>query len=165
MNKKPSTSIQMIADYEGDITNLFKVEVNEEIPILATRNIVLFPGVISPILVGRKVSINLINHLKEAQDTTFAIFCQKDANNDHPQQGDLYGVDNILIKKYNYEEGGHDTDIIALLLTTIESSSNISLYNSEQTVGGILLNKKYYDTSAATSAWKSNEALLGFSKN
>ena len=32
------------------------------------------------------------------------------------QQGDLYGVDNILIKKYNYEEGGHDTDIIALLL-------------------------------------------------
>lgn len=32
----------MIADYEGDITNLFKVEVNEEIPILATRNIVLF---------------------------------------------------------------------------------------------------------------------------
>lgn len=80
------------------------------------------------------------------------------------QQGDLYGVDNILIKKYNYEEGGHDTDIIALLLTKIESSSNISLYNSEQTVGGILLNKKYYDTSAATSAWKSNEALLGFSK-
>lgn len=104
----------MIADYEGDITNLFKVEVNEEIPILATRNIVLFPGVISPILVGRKVSINLINHLKEAQDTTFAIFCQKDANNDHPQQGDLYeyGVYAKLVRVLEMPGNDHNVTII-----------------------------------------------------
>lgn len=114
MNKKPSTSIQMIADYEGDITNLFKVEVNEEIPILATRNIVLFPGVISPILVGRKASINLINHLKEAQDTTFAIFCQKDVNNDHPQQGDLYeyGVYAKLVRLLEMPGNDHNVTII-----------------------------------------------------
>jgi len=115
MNKKPSTSIQMIADYEGDITNLFKVEVNGEIPILATRNIVLFPGVISPILVGRKISINLINYLKKAEDTTFAIFCQKDVNVDNPQQDDLYeyGVYAKLVRLL--EMPGNDQNVTIIV--------------------------------------------------
>jgi ATP-dependent Lon protease len=38
MNKRSNTSIQMIADYEGDVTNLFNVHIEGEIPILATRN-------------------------------------------------------------------------------------------------------------------------------
>jgi ATP-dependent Lon protease len=77
MINKPNTSIQMIADYEGDIKNLFEFQAEGEIPILATRNLVLFPGVMTPILVGRPASINLINKLKKNPDIIFAIFCQK----------------------------------------------------------------------------------------
>lgn len=112
MNKK--TSIQMIADYEGDVTNLFNIEVNEDIPVLATRNMVLFPGVISPILIGRKTSINLINHLKNQQDATFAIFCQKNADNDNPQQNDLYeyGVYAKLVRVLEMPGGGHNITAI-----------------------------------------------------
>ena len=40
MSKKNNASIQMIADYEGDISNLFNVNVEGEVPVLATRNMV-----------------------------------------------------------------------------------------------------------------------------
>lgn len=48
------------------------------------------------------------------------------------QQSDLYGVDNILMKKYNYEEGGEDTDIIGMLITKIDPSANLELYNEKR---------------------------------
>ena len=63
MNKKTNTSIQMIADYEGDITKFLEQDFDGEMPILATRNIVLFPGVFSPIIIGRSISLNLINKI------------------------------------------------------------------------------------------------------
>ena len=55
----------MIADYEGDISKLFEDGQEGELPLLITRNLVLFPGVVTPIMVGRSASINLVNKLKE----------------------------------------------------------------------------------------------------
>lgn len=40
----------MIADYDGDIKNLLNVEYEGTLPVLATRNVVIFPGVICPSL-------------------------------------------------------------------------------------------------------------------
>ena len=82
----------MIADYEGDIQHLFDVDADGEIPILATRNMVMFPGVISPVLVGRTSSINLVKHMHDNPDGIIAIFCQKDPTEDHPGQNDLYDI-------------------------------------------------------------------------
>jgi len=45
MSKKHNTSIQMFADFDGDINDLLNTPAPEELPILATRNMVLFPGV------------------------------------------------------------------------------------------------------------------------
>ena len=92
MSNKPNTSIQMIADYEGDIKSLFETEVNGGIPILATRNLVLFPGVILPITVGRPSSLNLINQLTKDPDMTFAVFCQKNPDVEEPTKRDLYNI-------------------------------------------------------------------------
>ena len=39
---KQNSSIQMITDYEGDMPNL-DVQVDGEIPIFVTRNLVMFP--------------------------------------------------------------------------------------------------------------------------
>ena len=66
MNKKQNTSIQMIADYEGDISNLFDTEVEGEVPFLITRNLVMFPGVLTPVLIGRKQSLALVNAVKKS---------------------------------------------------------------------------------------------------
>ena len=115
MNKKSNTSIQMISDYEGDITKLFEMEVDGEIPILATRNIVLFPGIIAPIIVGREQSFNLVNKLKKQPEQTFAIFCQKNSEVEDPEMGDLYelGTYAKLVRILDVPGiGGHTTIIV-----------------------------------------------------
>jgi ATP-dependent Lon protease len=90
MTKNQNTGIQMIADYEGDISNLFEASIEGNVPVLATRNMVLFPGVISPILIGRTESLNLIKKMMKNDDGTFAIFCQYDSSVEVPGTNDLY---------------------------------------------------------------------------
>ena len=92
MDREQPSAFQMIADYEGDIRQLFEVDVNGEIPILATRNMVMFPGVISPVLVGRPTSINLVKKLHDSPNEVIAIFCQKDPSIDNPSASDLYDI-------------------------------------------------------------------------
>ena len=94
----------MIADSEGDISTLFNTPAPDEVPILATRNMVLFPGVFTSILIGRKQSKSLINYVKRHPDTIFAVFCQKDPNVEIPGKDDLhtYGVYARLVRVMNF---------------------------------------------------------------
>ena len=80
----------MIADYEGDISRILSGGYDGDFPILATRNLILFPGVVSPIMIGRSASLNLVNYLKEHEDTIFTVFSQKNANVENPTKNDLY---------------------------------------------------------------------------
>ena len=70
----------MIADYDGDISRLFDDGIDGDLPILVTRNLVLFPGVVTPILIGRTASVNLVKRLQEQQDAIFAVFSQNWGN-------------------------------------------------------------------------------------
>ena len=56
----------MITDYEGDMPKL-DIQVDGEIPVFVTRNLVMFPGILSPILVGRKPTLELVRHLERIQ--------------------------------------------------------------------------------------------------
>ncbi len=88
-NKRPP--VQMIADYEGDIAELVEGSVEEQkVPLLLTRNMLLFPGIITPILIGRERSIALINYMKHHANMTIAIFCQCDSSVEHPTKSDLF---------------------------------------------------------------------------
>ena len=80
----------MIADYSGDISGLLNVQAEGVCPILATRNLVAFPGVITPVLIGRESSLELIKKVKSQPDTFIAIFSQKDETVDEPTGKDLY---------------------------------------------------------------------------
>jgi len=114
MPKKSNTSIQMIADYEGDIESLFGIEAEGVIPILATRNIMLFPGVITPIIIGREASINLVEKLKQKPEQTFAVFCQKSSDVEEPKEGDLYeyGAYAKLVRVIDMPGSGNNVTII-----------------------------------------------------
>ena len=79
----------MIADVEGDYGDLSKVEVPDSLPILAVRNLVLFPGVVSPILIGRDSSMTLIRKA-EKQDLLIGVVCQRDPEVENPMLADLY---------------------------------------------------------------------------
>ena len=67
----------MIADYDGDMSELLKMGVEGNIPVLATRSMVLFPGVVSPVVLGRTPSLNLINAVKNHPNAIFVIVSQK----------------------------------------------------------------------------------------
>lgn len=91
MDKNHKSVFSMIADYEGDISRLFQKNVDGEIPILPTRNLILFPGVILPVHLSRSSSKHLIEQMKDEEDGIFAVFCQKDADKQFPESAaDLY---------------------------------------------------------------------------
>ena len=79
----------MFTDYEGDLPDL-NIKVNGEIPIFVTRNLVMFPGILSPILVGRKATLALVKYLEKNPETIIAIVSQKDSNVNEPQEDDIY---------------------------------------------------------------------------
>ena len=89
MDRTKNNAFSMIADYDGDVNKLFNRGEEGEIPILATRNLMLFPGIISPVLIGREASIQLVQRIKDQPDAMFAVFCQKDATLEHPNRKDL----------------------------------------------------------------------------
>lgn len=82
----------MIADYEGEISKLFEGGENGEHPILVTRNLVLFPAVVTPILIGRQQSLNLVKRLEKKPDTLFCVFSQKKQEVENPSFKDIYTV-------------------------------------------------------------------------
>ncbi len=105
----------MIADFDGDIKKLFMEKAEGEVPILATRNLMMFPGVVSPIFIGRKTSMKLIEAMSKKKKPIFAIFCQKDTETDEPTMNDLYeyGVYAKLVKVL--ELPGQEKNITAIV--------------------------------------------------
>ncbi len=93
MSEKESqnSSFSMIADIEGDFGDFTNMEMPSKASILPVRNLVLFPGVVSPILIGRDTSLKLV---KKAEKTgsIIGIVCQKDPEIDSPSTKDLYQV-------------------------------------------------------------------------
>lgn len=66
-------------------------KVGEELPILALRNMVLFPGTALPVLIGRSKSMRLV---KEAmhKKSLVGVVCQRDVDIEDPGKDDLYPV-------------------------------------------------------------------------
>jgi len=81
----------MIADVNGDIDDLFRQEMPKNLPILAVRNLVVFPGVVSPIIIGRDTSKTLVTKA-EKKNMIIGICCQLNPDLDNPDFDDLYHV-------------------------------------------------------------------------
>ena len=79
----------MIADISGEFQDLINVETPPTVPILAVRNLVLFPGVLSPILIGRDSSKTLVQKA-EKKNMVIGVVCQLDPETDIPMKEDLY---------------------------------------------------------------------------
>ena len=114
MNNKMGFGISMVADFEGDIQMLYNDYTEDELPILATRNYMMFPGIVSPIMISRDSSKKLVSAMdKKKKPTVFAVFCQKNTEAEEPGEGDLYdyGVYARLLKVIEFP-GRHSTAII-----------------------------------------------------
>lgn len=84
--------IQMIAPDEDESTE--GMNLPDELPILAVRNTVLFPGVLIPITVGRQKSIRVVKQAYKG-DKIIGILTQKNPKVDDPKSTDLYSVGTV----------------------------------------------------------------------
>jgi ATP-dependent Lon protease len=84
--------IPLIAEENDD----FNLQLSDDniLPILALRNMVLFPGVIMPVVVGRKKSLKLVREMYK-QGKPIGTVAQIDKNTDNPKQNDLFKVGTI----------------------------------------------------------------------
>ena len=106
MDNQNNRGFSMIADIDGDFKDLIDFETPDEVPILPVRNLVLFPGVVSPILIGRESSMTLVKRA-EHKKLIIGIVCQRDPEVEHPGYEDLYeyGVFAKVVKQLNLPNG------------------------------------------------------------
>ena len=78
-----------------------------EIPLLALRNTVLFPGVVIPITVGRDKSIKAVTDAYKA-DKLIGVVAQKDSNVEEPTVSDLEDIGTVakIAKLIKMPDGG-----------------------------------------------------------
>ncbi|GAB5526467.1 MAG: endopeptidase La [Roseivirga sp.] len=102
--------IQMIASDEDE--EIKEGSIPEELPILAVRNTVLFPGVLIPITVGRQKSIKVVKKAYKG-DKTIGVLTQQNATVEDPSSSELYKVGTIAkIVKMLVLPDGNTTIII-----------------------------------------------------
>ncbi len=90
---------------EEDESNI-QEDFPEELPVLALKNTVLFPGIVIPITVGRNKSIKAIQ--KAFQDQKIiAVLSQKDSRIESPKSTDLFTVGTIarIVKLLKMPDG------------------------------------------------------------
>ena len=106
-DSQDNKGFSMIADIEGDFGDfLSNNNAPTEVGILPVRNLVLFPGVVSPILIGRESSMTLIRKA-EKKNMIIGVVCQHDPEVEVPQLEDLYeyGVYAKVIKQLQLPNG------------------------------------------------------------
>lgn len=106
-------SIVPLIQGEGDKVALIPEEaLPDELPILALRNAVIFPGTIYPVVIGRKKSIKLIEDAVKHQ-LLIGTLPQLDVNVEDPREEHLYKFGTVvkIIKTFEMPDG-HITAVL-----------------------------------------------------
>ncbi len=104
-------TFSVIADYEGNAESLFDQEVDNHLPILPLRNMVLFPGVMMPVNVGRDSSLELLNDALK-HDQLIGAMSQYNPKVEHPLKEDLIPVGVVAKVMRVFEMPDHTTTAI-----------------------------------------------------
>ncbi len=101
---------------QGDFLPMFSLDEDyndpeeqftDQLPLIALKNNVLFPGVVIPITIGRDKSIAALK-VAEKGGKNLIVVTQKDQGNEDPELKDLYGVGVIarVVKVLRMPDGG-----------------------------------------------------------
>lgn len=71
--------------------NIDQIELKTNVLVLALRDIVVFPGMVVPLFVGRKKSMASLN-MAMKQDKQIFLVSQKKSSQESPKQEDLYKI-------------------------------------------------------------------------
>ncbi len=109
----------LVADFEGDESSVFEVEMDATLPILPLRNMVLFPGVVMPVSVGRKSSLRLAK-TADRNKKNIGVVCQMNPETESPDMNDLYHIGTMAKIIRILELPDHSTTVILQGLSRFE---------------------------------------------
>ncbi len=104
------------ADDQGE-----RVAIPQEAYILPVRNVVIFPGTVVPLALGREKSRRLIHDLLPTQKIIVTV-CQRSPNTEDPAPEDLFNVGTaaMVLKLLRMEEDNQSIIVHALLRVQVE---------------------------------------------
>lgn len=119
MTHGEDTSVQMFAEFEGDIEKVFQEGQEGVMPVLIMRNMVNYPGVLTSVTIARSSTRQLVRYIEKHPEKQFAMFCQKDPNIEEPTVADLndFGVVAKFFKIFEIPGSDGRYAIIAQALT------------------------------------------------
>ena len=127
--------ISVIPVLQGEgLPKIDESELPETIPILALRNVVLFPGTIYPITIGREKSKRLIIEA-EKQGSFIGAVPQLDVNVEEPGEEDLYRYGTVarVIKTLDMPDG-----TITAILQSIKRIELMTIVDYDPYITGIV---------------------------
>jgi len=100
---------------------LERISIPTKVAVLAVRNVVIFPGTILPLTIGREKSRRLISSVLPDEKIIVAV-CQKASDVDDPTPDDLYSVGTaaMVLKLLRMEDGGQSLIIHGLARVRIK---------------------------------------------
>ena len=123
-------SFSFFADFEDINDDVFDIPFPKDLPVLPLRDMVLFPGVILPVAIGRPISMNVIRQVAPSNEI-FATATQIDENVEFPGVKDLYqhGVAARVLRLFNHSDGS--------CTAIIQGLSSVHLTNIHTDIEGI----------------------------
>ena len=104
--------ISMIAEISTEDTgDVMAMDFSKEVPVLALRNMVMFPHVVMPVTIGRSSSLKLVN-MAYRKKQPIALVCQLSAEVNEPGYQDLFHVGVIARVLRVFEMPGGNTTAI-----------------------------------------------------
>ncbi|MGA7414356.1 MAG: endopeptidase La [Bryobacteraceae bacterium] len=96
------------------------------LPVLPLKNTILFPGLLLPLSVGRKSSVDAVESALKTESKEILLVGQRDPNQDAPRQDDLYTIGTKAVIRKSSRHGEENMEILVLgvdriVLVKIES--------------------------------------------
>lgn len=125
--------IPVITENE-EFYNLQQKDIPETLPILPLRNMVLFPGVVMSVSIGRVKSLRLVKETYQ-QETMLAVFTQRDASVEEPVLVDLHQVGMVARILRILEMPDASTTVI---IQGIKRCDLVSIVSTEPYIQGVV---------------------------
>jgi ATP-dependent Lon protease len=123
-----NVGIHMFTEIDGDIDKMLKAGQEGDVPVLITRNMVNFPGVLTTVTIARDATRQLVKYIEKHPQEQFAMFCQKDVNIEEPDASDLceHGVLAHFLKVFEMPGQQNRYAFIAQSLTRCKITNVVS---------------------------------------
>lgn len=131
MTNTKKVSFSFVADFSADSDKIMHTSIAGEMPVLCVRDSVLFPGTMTPVTIGRTISIKTLKAVEKG-DGLVAVFCQTNPSTEKPHLPDLYptGVVGRLVHFMKLPDGKYTA--------LIHASNRVSLFSLERNAKGYI---------------------------